>query len=264
MTNGVIAGVDRLDDPSFNALIPRDISGEVVADFEGPDELHWLEGPVWDRQQGCLLFSDVKANAIYRWDRDQGVRIFLQPSGYSGEEPFAGEEPGANGLALDAAGRLLICEHGDRRIRRLSFVARGRACIAPRGPPDPQRYRFVAGRGDPLPVRWGSQPIRLAGLPASQRRHPGRRAGAAGGDPARGSRRAGRPGGGSPREPLRRRPRGGLRHCRRRDAPGHPPYGCGMGAITTNLAWGEDGSTLFVTTERRLVRLRVGTRGAGW
>ena len=36
------------------------------------------------------------------------------------------------------------------------------------------------------------------------------------------------------------------------------------GAITTNLGWGEDGSTLFITTERRLLRLRVHTRGRGF
>ena len=37
-----------------------------------------------------------------------------------------------------------------------------------------------------------------------------------------------------------------------------------MGSITTNLGWGEDGSTLFITTERRLLRLRVSTRGPGF
>jgi hypothetical protein len=37
-----------------------------------------------------------------------------------------------------------------------------------------------------------------------------------------------------------------------------------MGAITANLGWGEEGSALFVTMERRLFRLRLGTRGAGW
>ncbi len=47
------------------------------------------------------------------------MKLFMQPSGYTGEQPFAGEEPGSNGLAFDFKGRLLICEHGDRRIRRL-------------------------------------------------------------------------------------------------------------------------------------------------
>jgi gluconolactonase len=110
--------VERLD-PRFEALIPLDMSLEVVADFEEREGPHWLEGPAWDRQRGYLLFSDVKANAIWRWQRDGGVQVYMQPSGYTGDRPFAGQEPGSNGLAFDSQGRLLICEHGDRRIRRL-------------------------------------------------------------------------------------------------------------------------------------------------
>jgi gluconolactonase len=37
-----------------------------------------------------------------------------------------------------------------------------------------------------------------------------------------------------------------------------------MGSITTNLGWGEDGSTLFITTEGGLLRLRASTRGPGF
>jgi gluconolactonase len=45
--------------------------------------------------------------------------LFLKPSGYTGTAPFSGREPGANGLAFDAQGRLLLCQHGDRRVARL-------------------------------------------------------------------------------------------------------------------------------------------------
>ena len=75
--------VERLA-PPFDDLIPADISADVLADFDGP---HWLEGPAWDRRNNCLLFSDVKANAIYRWDRRDGLRLFMRPSGYTGPEP---------------------------------------------------------------------------------------------------------------------------------------------------------------------------------
>ena len=37
-----------------------------------------------------------------------------------------------------------------------------------------------------------------------------------------------------------------------------------VGAITTNLGWGENGSALFITTERHLLRLRVRTWGLGF
>ena len=36
------------------------------------------------------------------------------------------------------------------------------------------------------------------------------------------------------------------------------------GAITSNLAWGEDGSTLFITTEKRLLGMRLSTKGMGF
>jgi gluconolactonase len=65
-----------------------------------------------------LLFSDVPMNTIFRWDEQRGVSIFLQPSGYTGSVPRGGE-PGSNGLTRDKSGRLIICQHGNRRLARL-------------------------------------------------------------------------------------------------------------------------------------------------
>ena len=80
----------------------------------------WCEGPVWvgDQASGHLLFSDIPRNSIYRWSPSDGTTLFMQPSGYTGVEHY-GLEPGSNGLAIDAEGRLTMCEHGDRRISRL-------------------------------------------------------------------------------------------------------------------------------------------------
>lgn len=78
----------------------------------------WLEGPAWDRDRGCLYFSDIPRNVVNRWAPGEGTTTFLEPSGYSGSEPFTGREPGSNGLAVDAGGRLWLCQHGDRRIVR--------------------------------------------------------------------------------------------------------------------------------------------------
>ena len=90
-----VAGrIVRLD-PRLDALLPPDARLEEV------------------------YYSDIPANAIYRWRPGERAAVFVSPSGYSGSTPFAGREPGSNGLALDAAGRLVICEHGDRRITRL-------------------------------------------------------------------------------------------------------------------------------------------------
>lgn len=66
--------------------------------------LQFTEGPLW--VDGGLLFSDIPANTIYRWTPDGGVEVAIQPSQKS------------NGLALDADGRLLLAQHGARRIAR--------------------------------------------------------------------------------------------------------------------------------------------------
>lgn len=107
-----LGSVERRD-ARLDALVPRGAQLEVVA-----DGFVWLEGPVWDRATGSLLFSDIPSNTVFRWKEGQGVSRFLKPSGYTGQEPFLGREPGSNGLALDAQGRLLLCQHGDRRIAR--------------------------------------------------------------------------------------------------------------------------------------------------
>jgi gluconolactonase len=105
--------VIRRLDPRFDALVPTDAVLEKVV-----DDHDWVEGPVWVRDEGALLFSDVVRNAIYRWSEAEGERVFLRPSGYTGTGPFQGPEPGSNGLALDRDGRLVFCRHGDRSIAR--------------------------------------------------------------------------------------------------------------------------------------------------
>lgn len=107
-----IGSIERLD-PAIDALIPPDAVIEILA--EGFD---WSEGPVWIEDGGYLLFSDVPANRIYRWKENEGARVWLEPSGYTGDVPRGGE-PGSNGLLLDGEGRLVLCQHGDRRVARL-------------------------------------------------------------------------------------------------------------------------------------------------
>jgi gluconolactonase len=101
-------------DPRFDRLVPRDAKLETVA-----DGFTWVEGPVWHKGGGYLLFSDIPANRVYKWKPGEGVSLFLANSGYSGAAPFAGKEPGSNGLTLDEQGRLVLCRHGDRQIGRL-------------------------------------------------------------------------------------------------------------------------------------------------
>lgn len=103
-------------DGAINQLIPTDAKIEVLASgFE------WSEGPVWvPREEGYLLFSDVPKNIVYRWKEGEGLSEFLNPSGYTGLGGYS-DERGSNGLTLDQQGRLISCEHGDRRVSAMEW-----------------------------------------------------------------------------------------------------------------------------------------------
>jgi gluconolactonase len=99
-------------DPRFDALVPADARIEKIA-----DGFVFIEGPIWLRDEGRLLFSDVRGNAIYQWSEADGVSPFIDPV-YDGL--IAGMRTvGSNGLTLDTGGRLIICEHSGRMISRL-------------------------------------------------------------------------------------------------------------------------------------------------
>ncbi len=108
-----IGSVERLDS-ALDELMPADAKLDVLA-----MGFKWSEGPVWlSADGGFLLFSDVRTNTIFRWDATDGCRAYLSPSGYTSDVP-RGEEMGSNGLAVDGEGRLIVCQHGDRRVARL-------------------------------------------------------------------------------------------------------------------------------------------------
>jgi gluconolactonase len=107
-----IGSIERLD-PAIDSIIPADAVIEVLA-----GGFDWAEGPVWIEDGGYLLFSDVPLNRIYQWQEGAGHRVWLEPSGYTGDVPRGGE-PGSNGLLLDSEGRLVLCQHGDRRVARM-------------------------------------------------------------------------------------------------------------------------------------------------
>ena len=99
--------------PGIDRLVPRQAKIEKLA--EGFD---WAEGPVWVRDGKYVLFSDIPPNTVFKWEESEGISTFLKPSGYTGSTRRGGE-PGSNGLLIDSQGRLVLCEHGDRRVARL-------------------------------------------------------------------------------------------------------------------------------------------------
>ena len=107
-----IGSIERLD-PALDAIVPAGAVLEILA--EGHE---WTEGPVWVPAMDAILYSDIPNNAIYRWSEGSGATLWLQPAGYTGEVPRGGES-GSNGLLIDGEGRLVLAQHGDRRIARL-------------------------------------------------------------------------------------------------------------------------------------------------
>jgi len=106
------AGTILRVDPRVDRLVPADARIEKLA-----DGFIFIEGPVWIGRESRLLFSDVRGNTIYQWTEAEGVSPFI-------DRVFEGDRTGrrsisSNGLTLDPEGRLVICEHGRRRISRV-------------------------------------------------------------------------------------------------------------------------------------------------
>jgi gluconolactonase len=104
-----VGNIERLD-PALDAIIAPDATIEVIA--EGYD---WSEGPVWIESHKMLLFSDVPKNIVYKWTEEKGAEQYLSPSGFTGTTTRS-TEPGSNGLLIDDQGRLVLCQHGDRKL----------------------------------------------------------------------------------------------------------------------------------------------------
>lgn len=97
-------------DAGLNSIINSKSTIEVLG--EG---FMWTEGPVWIPGEDYLLFCDIPKNSIHKWKEDEGISLYLTPSGYTGEKERGGET-GSNGLMLNANKQLLLCQHGNRQI----------------------------------------------------------------------------------------------------------------------------------------------------
>jgi gluconolactonase len=135
VTNYIWMRTARLDfypgGPLPIAYTPREVNVEVLRLDPAVDELvppnakiyklaegfQFTEGPVWSRD-GYLLFSDPNANRIYKYVPDGELSVFAENSGYSGADIAEFGQPGSNGLAFDAQGRLTIDQHGNHRVVR--------------------------------------------------------------------------------------------------------------------------------------------------
>ena len=109
-----IGSIEKVDDALADLI---DVNEKIEVLTTG---YNWSEGPVWIKAEGHLLFSDVPENKIHKWSPKTGHSVFMDPSGFDGESGENNEkEPGSNGLMVDNEGRLLVCDHGNRRVYRV-------------------------------------------------------------------------------------------------------------------------------------------------
>ncbi len=107
------AGTVLTADPALAAIVPADYTIEKLK-----GGFTFVEGPVWVQERDTfLLFSDIPENAVYKWTPDGAVTDFLKPV-FEGDYEV-GRLIGSNGLTLDSQNRLVIAEHGGRRVSRL-------------------------------------------------------------------------------------------------------------------------------------------------
>jgi len=100
-------------EPALDAVLAPETPVEKIG-----DGFQFTEGPVW-HPAGFLLFSDPNANVVYRYEPLSGnISVYINKSGYTGFDIGKYHQPGSNGLAFDMQGRLLVCQHGNRRVVR--------------------------------------------------------------------------------------------------------------------------------------------------
>ena len=108
-----IGKIYKLDE-QLDHLLPKGTTIDRIA--EG---FQFTEGPVW-HPDGYLLFSDPNANTIYRYNpENNNITIYMSHSGYTGADIGEYGQPGSNGLTIDKEGRLIIDQHGNRRVIRI-------------------------------------------------------------------------------------------------------------------------------------------------
>lgn len=110
-TSAAGAGTLLRIDPAMDALVPANARIEKLS-----GGFAFTEGPVWHRRFGHLMFSDLRSNAIHIWDDAEGLSTFMQPV-FEGESETS--SVGSNGLNIDSQGRLILMEHGNRRVSRM-------------------------------------------------------------------------------------------------------------------------------------------------
>jgi len=108
-----VGSVARID-PALDGLVPAAAKIEKLA-----GGFTFIEGPLW-LPEGRLWFSDVVGNVVRQWTPDGKVEEILRPGGYDGRDAPPASFIGPNGMIADKDGAVLLCQHGNRRIVRIT------------------------------------------------------------------------------------------------------------------------------------------------
>jgi len=105
----------QIFDESAKIFVNEESRIELLA-----DSLFLSEGPLWIERLNSLLFTQVASNKVFKWNENDELSVYLDPSGYTGIVPA---EPdglvGSNGMVLNSNGDLILAQHGDRRVAKL-------------------------------------------------------------------------------------------------------------------------------------------------
>jgi gluconolactonase len=124
MTKVEEARIDRWD-PAMDAIVPKDWRIEKLAEGFG-----WAEGPIWVKNGGYLLFTDVPGNKMWKWSQKGGLEKFLDPSGAANADPAVWREAGANGIALYDSRSIVYADTGNRVIQQLNLASKKKKALA--------------------------------------------------------------------------------------------------------------------------------------
>ncbi len=91
--------------PELDRIVSPDQSLEILGGGLG-GEHEASEGPVWWKEAGYLIFSDIAQNRRMKWAPGKGITVVREGSNK------------ANGLTRDPKGRLVACEGTTRRVTR--------------------------------------------------------------------------------------------------------------------------------------------------
>lgn len=91
---------------AFAPGFDRIVSDRAIVELLAPGFI-FTEGPVWNKAEGHLLFTDIIGDTIHKWEPGKGLSVVIRPSGK------------ADGMTLDRQGRLVVAGWGNRTVWRV-------------------------------------------------------------------------------------------------------------------------------------------------